>query len=239
MNAVPVPLLAAVLSLVLLRWLVRRLGEWQTGGALPPADPVLEAAPETTAPRQAPSRRLLLQALGATAAVAAVAGVLAATIRGAAAVVSELRSKLALPARRPGSAVPPGAEVRLDAWARCDSNKDFYRIDTALRVPVVDPGLWTLKVTGLVEHEISLDFATLLAKPLIERHITIACVSNAVRGPDRERPLARLAGPGTAGTRGAEGRRGHGPVPQHGRLDRRHPAGGADGQPGTRSWLLA
>lgn len=205
-NAVPVPLLAAVLSLVLLRWLVRRLGEWQTGGALPPADPGLEAAPETTAPRQAPSRRRFFQALGATAAVAAVAGVLAATIRGAAAVVSELRSKLALPApASPAPPVPPGAEVRLDGVGPLVTpNKDFYRIDTALRVPVVDPGLWTLKVTGLVEHEISLDFATLLAKPLIERHITIACVSNAVGGdlignarwlgwPVRE--LLALAGP--------------------------------------------
>jgi hypothetical protein len=60
--------------------------------------------------------------------------------------------------------------------------KDFYRIDTALRVPVLDPGQWTLKVTGLVEREVSLDFAALLAKPLIERHVTIACVSNEVGG---------------------------------------------------------
>ena len=51
-------------------------------------------------------------------------------------------------------------------------NKDFYRIDTALRVPVVDPGQWTLKVSGLVEREVTLDFAALLDKPMIERHIT-------------------------------------------------------------------
>ncbi|MEO3932701.1 molybdopterin-dependent oxidoreductase [Micrococcaceae bacterium Sec7.4] len=194
-NAIPVPLLAAVLSMILLRWLVRRLGEWQTGEARPPADPGLETtglettglkttAPETTAPRQPPSRRRFFQALGGTAAVAAVAGVLASTIRGAAAVVSELRSKLALPApASPAPPVPAGAEVRLDGVGPLVTpNKDFYRIDTALRVPVVDPGQWTLKVTGLVEREISLDFAALLAKPLIERHVTIACVSNEVGG---------------------------------------------------------
>ena len=138
--------------------------------------------------------------------MAALAGVLAATFRGAAAVVSELRSKLALPApASPAPPIPAGAEVRLDGVGPLVTpNKDFYRIDTALRVPVLDPGQWTLKVTGLVEREVSLDFATLLAKPLVERHVTIACVSNEVGGdlignarwlgwPVRE--LLALAGP--------------------------------------------
>ena len=55
-----------------------------------------------------------------------------------------------------------------------------------------------------MEREIELDFATLLAKPLTERHVTIACVSNEVGGdlignarwlgwPVRE--LLALAGP--------------------------------------------
>ena len=82
--------------------------------------------------------------------------------------------------RRP---YPAGAEIRLDGLGPLVTpNRDFYRIDTALRVPLVDPAEWTLKVTGLVEREIELDFATLLAKPLTERHVTIACVSNEVGG---------------------------------------------------------
>ena len=225
-NAVPVPLLAAVVGMILLRWLIRRLEEWQAGAGLQAAGPGAEAgalertaqegsAPEDTAhagsaPKTpAPSRRRFFQVLGGTAAVAALAGVLAATFRGAAAVVSELRSKLALPApASPAPLIPAGAEVRLDGVGPLVTpNKDFYRIDTALRVPVLDPGQWTLKVTGLVEREVSLDFATLLAKPLVERHVTIACVSNEVGGdlignarwlgwPVRE--LLALAGP-TAG----------------------------------------
>jgi len=212
-NAVPVPLLAAVVGMILLRWLIRRLEEWQAEAAVPrgpDADaPVPEGTapvPEGTAAPQPASRRRFFQVLGGTAAVAVLAGVLAATFRGAAAVVSELRSKLALPApASPAPPIPAGAEVRLDGVGPLVTpNKDFYRIDTALRVPVLDPGQWTLKVTGLVEREISLDFATLLAKPLVERHVTIACVSNEVGGdlignarwlgwPVRE--LLALAGP--------------------------------------------
>jgi DMSO/TMAO reductase YedYZ molybdopterin-dependent catalytic subunit len=122
--------------------------------------------------------------LGGTAAVAALGAVLAATVRGGAAVVSELRSRLVLPAPdSPAPPVPAGAELGLDGIGPLVTpNKDFYRIDTALRVPVVDPEGWRLKVTGLVEREIELDFAALLAKPLIERHVTIACVSNEVGG---------------------------------------------------------
>ncbi|MET1021354.1 MAG: molybdopterin-dependent oxidoreductase [Arthrobacter sp.] len=198
-NAVPIPLLAAVVSMVLLRWLVRRLGEWQ-------AEAEAEA-PGGSGPVVPPaSRRRFFQALGGTAAAAVVASVLGATLRGAAAVVNEVRSKLVLPtAASPAPPIPAGAAVGLDGVVPLvTSNRDFYRIDTALRVPVVDPSQWTLKVTGLVEREMSLDFATLLAKPLVERHITIACVSNEVGGdlignarwlgwPVRE--LLALAGP--------------------------------------------
>ncbi|MGO4191823.1 molybdopterin-dependent oxidoreductase [Arthrobacter sp. YAF17] len=184
-NAVPVPLLAAVVGMILLRWLIRRLEEWQTEEAAVPAGPGPGAgAPESATPSRPASRRRFFQVLGGTAAVAVLAGVLAATFRGAAAVVSELRSKLALPVpASPAPPIPAGAEVRLDGVGPLVTpNKDFYRIDTALRVPVLDPGQWTLKVTGLVEREVSLDFATLLAKPLVERHVTIACVSNEVGG---------------------------------------------------------
>ncbi|BCW66446.1 molybdopterin-binding protein [Arthrobacter sp. NicSoilB4] len=191
-NAVPVPLLAAVVGMILLRWLIRRLEEWQADAAAAAGDPRADAAApadaaaaeESDPAARPPSRRRFFQVLGGTAAVAVLAGVLAATFRGAAAVVSELRSKLALPAPvSPAPPVPAGAEVRLDGVGPLVTpNKEFYRIDTALRVPVLDPGQWTLKVTGLVEREVSLDFATLLAKPLVERHVTIACVSNEVGG---------------------------------------------------------
>lgn len=58
----------------------------------------------------------------------------------------------------------------------------FYRIDTALVTPTVDLAGWRLRVHGMVERELELDFDTLLELPVIERHVTIACVSNEVGG---------------------------------------------------------
>ncbi|MCX6498023.1 MAG: molybdopterin-dependent oxidoreductase [Arthrobacter sp.] len=220
-NAVPVPLLGAALGMALLRWLIRRLGEWREAAGLqvagPPAGPqpagpddarpqaIWRAAPgpETGGPQPAgqkpagphaagpedgsparPARRRFLQSLTVTTAIAAVGGALASTLRGAADAVAGLRSKLLLPGpASPAPAVPAGAELGLAGLSPLVTpNRDFYRIDTALRVPIVDPRDWKLKVTGLVDREIELDFDTLLAKPLTERHITIACVSNEVGG---------------------------------------------------------
>ena len=62
-------------------------------------------------------------------------------------------------------------------------NADFYRVDTALFVPAIDAATWTLRVHGMVDREITLDFDQLLARPMIERDITLACVSNEVGGP--------------------------------------------------------
>jgi DMSO/TMAO reductase YedYZ molybdopterin-dependent catalytic subunit len=61
-------------------------------------------------------------------------------------------------------------------------NGDFYRVDTALSVPQVDAGSWSLKIHGLVDRELELSFEDLLDMPLIERRITLACVSNEVGG---------------------------------------------------------
>ncbi len=61
-------------------------------------------------------------------------------------------------------------------------NADFYRIDTALLVPRVDPASWTLAVTGMVAHPLRFTYDELLAMPLYEQYVTISCVSNVVGG---------------------------------------------------------
>jgi DMSO/TMAO reductase YedYZ molybdopterin-dependent catalytic subunit len=61
-------------------------------------------------------------------------------------------------------------------------NDDFYRIDTAFVVPTVDRATWTLKVTGLVDREVTLTYDQLVALPIIEQYVTLACVSNEVGG---------------------------------------------------------
>jgi len=57
---------------------------------------------------------------------------------------------------------------------------DFYKIDTTLLVPQVDLATWTLKVSGMVDHPLAFTYDELLAMPLFEQYVTIACVSNRV-----------------------------------------------------------
>jgi DMSO/TMAO reductase YedYZ molybdopterin-dependent catalytic subunit len=192
-NAVVLPVLTAAVAGALLRFLIRRLQEWGSVG-------------QQTGAEAAPARRRFLLALAGGAVFTVIGCALASLWRGAIAGVSEARSRVALPV--PASAAPPipaGADAGVDGMLPLVTpNADFYRIDTALTVPAVDPGTWVLKVTGMVDREIELSFADLLAKPLVERHVTIACVSNEVGGdlignarwlgwPVRE--LLALAGP--------------------------------------------
>ena len=63
------------------------------------------------------------------------------------------------------------------------ANPDFYRVDTALTVPRVDLASWRLTIGGLVDSPVELSFADLLDRPLVERVVTLNCVSNEVGGP--------------------------------------------------------
>jgi len=124
-------------------------------------------------------RRVVLGALG-FAAVAGYGGRTLAGVRG----VAEARSEVALPLPiSVGPAVPSAADLRLPTLAPyVTSNRVFYRIDTALVVPQVDPSTWRLRIFGRVRKEIELTFEQLLARPMIERHVTLCCVSNEVGG---------------------------------------------------------
>ncbi len=133
------------------------------------------------------SRRRFLTAAGVTAAAAAGAGVLGRTLsgqRGQGAVAS--RSSLTLPApASPAPAVPSGTELKLPEISGFTTpNRDFYRVDTALVVPKVDASTWRLRVHGKgVTRPRTYTLEQLLARPLIERDITLTCVSNEVGGP--------------------------------------------------------
>jgi DMSO/TMAO reductase YedYZ molybdopterin-dependent catalytic subunit len=61
-------------------------------------------------------------------------------------------------------------------------NADFYRVDTSLVIPRVDTDTWRLTIHGMVDDEMELTFDDLMARDLIERDITLACVSNEVGG---------------------------------------------------------
>lgn len=61
-------------------------------------------------------------------------------------------------------------------------NDDFYRIDTRILVPQVNPDDWTLRITGMVEREVTLSFDDLVAMERITEYVTLQCVSNEVGG---------------------------------------------------------
>ncbi len=61
-------------------------------------------------------------------------------------------------------------------------NDDFYRIDTALVLPAIDPTEWRLRIHGMVDQELTLTYQDLLDRELTEAWVTLCCVSNPVGG---------------------------------------------------------
>ncbi|MEV4541749.1 molybdopterin-dependent oxidoreductase [Micromonospora echinaurantiaca] len=129
------------------------------------------------------SRRRFLTGTGVLLGAATVAGLGGRWLAGRRG-VSAARAAVRLPA--PVSAAPPvpaGADLSLTQLAPyVTPNFGFYRIDTALVVPQVDPETWRLRIHGRVRRPLTLSFADLLARPLVERYVTLACVSNEVGG---------------------------------------------------------
>jgi DMSO/TMAO reductase YedYZ molybdopterin-dependent catalytic subunit len=62
------------------------------------------------------------------------------------------------------------------------SNADFYRIDTALSVPQLSRADWQLKIHGMVDREITYRFEDLERFEVVEKMVTLTCVSNPVGG---------------------------------------------------------
>ncbi|KAA1420251.1 molybdopterin-dependent oxidoreductase [Nocardioides humilatus] len=154
---------AAVVAVLALVWLARE----QTG------------APESDA--AGGGRRGVLLAIGALSAIAVVGGL-------GGRLVNKLRLRpedIDLPdAADPAPALPKGLDDQVPGITEFrTSNDDFYRVDTRLDVPIIDSGDWTLTIDGDVDRKVTLSFDDLLAMPLIERDITLTCVSNSVGGP--------------------------------------------------------
>lgn len=129
-------------------------------------------------------RRMFLISAGVAAGlgvVSAIGGRIAATSIQA---VDAAKRMFALPVPAvSAAAIPTGASLNIPGIAPLVTpNSSFYRIDTALIVPSIDPEQWSLTITGMVDREITLNFDELLALPLEESYATLACVSNYVGG---------------------------------------------------------
>ncbi len=83
---------------------------------------------------------------------------------------------------QPLAPLPSGLDVpEIAPWVT--PNADFYRVDVNLIVPGVDVAGWKLSIDGMVDRPFSIDWAELLTMPMIEKDITLNCVSNEVGGP--------------------------------------------------------
>ncbi|MGW3111375.1 sulfite oxidase [Streptomyces sp. NPDC001091] len=140
----------------------------------------------SAAPAAWDRRGFVIAATSAAAASAVVGGVGRSLTSSRAGNAVASRKQIVLP--NPGSParpVPRRAALRVDGVSSyLTPNNDFYRVDTALVVPKVDATAWRLRIDGKgVSRPLTLSFDDLLRRKLIERHITMTCVSNEVGGP--------------------------------------------------------
>src|SRR5690606_35032254 len=131
------------------------------------------------------TRRTVLARAGGVAVAAAVAGIAGRAVGRARDTVEATRRLVRLPVT--AGAVPDGADLleglREDGAAPWRTPAtDFYRIDTALAVPTIDPEQWQLRIHGMVDREIVLGFDELATMELTQAWVTLCCVSNPVGG---------------------------------------------------------
>ncbi|MFP3466553.1 molybdopterin-dependent oxidoreductase [Leifsonia sp. SIMBA_070] len=156
---------AAVLSL-----LIRRLRRWSDARAAGTAEAAVD-------------RRRFVLLTSVAAAGAVVAGVGSRLGSAATSSIAAVRAAVRLPAPASRVRVPAGAELPVPGISPLFTpNADFYRVDTALTVPSVDPASWRLTIDGMVEKRIQLGFQDLLDMGLDEYSVTLTCVSNEVGG---------------------------------------------------------
>ncbi|TMR37791.1 oxidoreductase [Nonomuraea zeae] len=148
-----------------------------------PAEVEWPAVMRAGADLRAFDRRRLLTGVAGGVVVAGAAAVIGRQLGGRQA-VDAARVSLALPKpATPAKPVPAGADLRINGITPFfTKNQDFYRVDTALVVPQVDPNEWKLRIHGLVDRPVELTYADLLKMPLTEADITLTCVSNEVGG---------------------------------------------------------
>jgi DMSO/TMAO reductase YedYZ molybdopterin-dependent catalytic subunit len=167
------PVAGTVSGCLVLALLVTRLRRWAAA----------TGTSQDTAEVAGFNRRSFFLIAAIAGASAAVAGVGARALNAATSSIASIREALRLPSPRSTVTIPPGAELDVPGISRLITpNADFYRVDTALTVPSVDPGTWRLVVDGLVDRRVELDFDELLAMGLDEYVITLTCVSNEIGG---------------------------------------------------------
>lgn len=173
-----------VVGLAVIDLLLRRAPGAVRGAAPPTATgPASAGTPALAPPGAAGTRRGFLALAGGLGAASLAGGLVGRTLLDRrAGTVEDVVGRIPDPVDPAPSLPPDPAEQIHGLTPFIVPAGRFYRIDTALVTPTVDLASWRLRVHGMVDRELELDFDALLELPVIERHVTIACVSNEVGG---------------------------------------------------------
>jgi DMSO/TMAO reductase YedYZ molybdopterin-dependent catalytic subunit len=165
-------LIAGGVAVWVLRWLTRLAAEDREARRIGAGRP------------GSPERRRFLGALFGTALGAAVGGFGAKSWIDSRYNAAPARAAVKLPApAQPLPPVPASAHPDVPGLGPFFTpNSSFYRVDTALSVPQLDPSKWMLRIHGMVARPLELSFEQLLKLPLEEHDLTLTCVSNPVGG---------------------------------------------------------
>jgi DMSO/TMAO reductase YedYZ molybdopterin-dependent catalytic subunit len=101
--------------------------------------------------------------------------------------VAEARAGLTLPRpASPAPRLPAGADLATTVRGvtpLVTASRDFYRVDTALTVPQIRPADYVLSLSGKFDRRRTFGLQDLFdRRDLIERDVTLTCVSNEVGG---------------------------------------------------------
>jgi len=167
---------AGVVAALVLHWLAGRAADAVTRldhGVIVPAE---RLDPD--------GRRRFISAAALALAGSAILGAVSRIDFGAAKAVSAARAALRLPqpATLAGPAGTDFATAIRGATTWAIPNDSFYRIDTALALPRIDPSTWQLKIHGMVEEELTLSLDDLIQRDPTFAWVTLTCVSNPVGG---------------------------------------------------------
>ena len=180
----PVPsVVGAVVGAIVLYLLAGRLATQ----AAPWRDDALGAQPLGGGPADSSfdRRGFVMLALSASA-VSAGAGLLGNKLNAAGTQkAAASRAAVSIPTPRATVSAPPvGSDLKLPGLSPyITPNPSFYRVDTALVVPTVDANTWKLRIHGTgVTKELDISYKELVARGVIDRDITLMCVSDEVGG---------------------------------------------------------
>ncbi|GAB2995880.1 molybdopterin-dependent oxidoreductase [Saccharothrix stipae] len=172
------PIASLVVGVVVFRWLHAKASATAPSATAPSA-----TTPTTTSPTT-DGRRAFLVASGATAVGAGLSALVGQFAGGRVDVEASRQAVGGLKPTTPAPAIPAGADFAAEGTPTfITPNEDFYRIDTALSVPRIRAEDWVLRVHGMVDRELTLRYDDLRRRDLVERTITMVCVSNEVGGP--------------------------------------------------------